>query len=71
MKSPSLLILDEPCQGLDRSQTRYFIRMLDTICSLINTTLVCVTHVKEEIPSCVNKMIVLEEGQVKYCGSYD
>ncbi|MDD4191587.1 MAG: ATP-binding cassette domain-containing protein [Mangrovibacterium sp.] len=65
VKAPSLLVLDEPCQGLGHDQTRSFIRMLDTICSRINTTLIYVTHVEEEIPRCVNKMIVLEEGQIK------
>ena len=70
VKSPSLLILDEPCQGLDHNQIRYFIRLLDAVCTRLNTTLIYVTHLKEEIPSCVNKMIMLEEGKIKYCGDY-
>lgn len=70
VKSPSLLILDEPCQGLDHHQTRYFIRLLNTICTRLNTTLIYVTHMQEEIPSCVNKMITLENGGIKYCGTY-
>jgi molybdate transport system ATP-binding protein len=69
VKSPSLLILDEPCQGLDRHQTSYFIRLLDALCTRLNTTLIYVTHIKEEIPSCMNKMIMLENGEVKYCGA--
>lgn len=71
VKSPSLLILDEPCQGLDQNQTRNFIRMLDVICSRIHTALVYVTHLEEEIPQCVTNMIMLKEGRVTYCGPFN
>jgi len=70
VKSPSLLILDEPCQGLDRSQTHRFVRLLDDICLHLKTTLVYVTHLKNEIPGCVDKLLMLENGQVKYDGKY-
>ncbi|MGV8092043.1 MAG: ATP-binding cassette domain-containing protein [Mangrovibacterium sp.] len=70
VKSPFLLILDEPCQGLDHNQAHYFIRLLNMICVRLNTTLIYVTHLKEEIPPCVNKMIILDEGRVEYCGEY-
>ena len=70
IKSPSLLILDEPCQGLDHAQTSYFLQLLNLICTHLNTTLIYVTHLREEIPACVNKMIMLSEGQVTYCGDY-
>lgn len=70
VKSPSLLILDEPCQGLDRNQTHAFIRLLNTICTRLHTTLIYVTHLKEEIPPCVTKLIILKDGEMNYCGSY-
>lgn len=67
VKSPSLLILDEPCQGLDASQVRHFTKMIDTICTQQNTTMIYVTHIKEEIPSCVKNLLRLENGKVVHC----
>ncbi|BBE18807.1 molybdenum transport ATP-binding protein modF [Aquipluma nitroreducens] len=70
VKMPSLLILDEPCQGLDSHQIRRFTRMLDVICSHLETTVIYVTHYPEEIPQSVTKLLQLENGQVKFCGSF-
>jgi len=68
VKSPALLVLDEPCQGLDPFQTSHFIQILDFICRKMNTTLVYVTHIREEIPSCVKNLLQLEKGRVIYSG---
>lgn len=62
IKSPPLLILDEPCQGLDASHTRLFRNLVDTICAQSGTTLVYVSHYTDEIPACVNKFLRLEKG---------
>lgn len=70
VKLPSLLILDEPCQGLDVHQTRRFTRMLDAICRHLDSTIIYVTHYSEEIPQCVTRLLQLENGQVKYCGAF-
>lgn len=70
VKMPSLLILDEPCQGLDPHQTKLFTNMLDQLCSLIETTLIYVTHYPEEIPRCVEYLLQLENGEVKSCGKF-
>ncbi len=70
VKSPALLILDEPCQGLDQNQSRHFLELLNTICLRMNTTLIYVTHMKEEIPPCVSKVIMLRNGEVSYCGNF-
>ncbi|WP_423129333.1 ATP-binding cassette domain-containing protein [Gaoshiqia sp. Z1-71] len=68
IKSPSLLILDEPCQGLDPDQTRHFVHLIDEICTQLPTTLIYVTHLRDEIPVCVNQLLLLENGQAKHCG---
>ncbi|MCU7549349.1 ATP-binding cassette domain-containing protein [Chitinophagaceae bacterium LB-8] len=60
VKNPSLLILDEPAQGLDVEQARMFKAIVDQICTLTNKTLIYVTHLEEEIPACVNRFIRLE-----------
>ncbi len=64
VKSPELLILDEPCQGMDPAQIRHFTALLDLICSLKQTTLIYVTHRAEEIPSCITHELALEQGCV-------
>lgn len=68
VKSPDLLILDEPCQGLDSEHTERFIYLLDEICRNDPTTLIYVTHRKEEIPGCVTHALELENGQIKSQG---
>lgn len=70
VKFPALLILDEPCQGLDAHQIRRFTAMLDVICRHLNTTIIYVTHYQEEIPQSVTQLLQLENGQVKYCGAF-
>jgi len=70
VKLPALLILDEPCQGLDAHQTRRFTVMLDVICRHLDTTIIYVTHYREEIPQSVTQLLQLESGQVKYCGAF-
>ena len=62
VKSPDLIILDEPCQGMDRYQTMHFTHLLELICKEINTTLIYVTHYSEELPRTISKTIKLEKG---------
>lgn len=64
VKSPELLILDEPCQGLDHTQVQNFTRLLDLICTVRHSTLIYVTHVAEEVPSCITYELALEKGKV-------
>jgi len=64
IKTPPLLIFDEPCQGLDDHQQLHFKSLVDTICSLSNVTLIYVTHYQHEIPDSVTKVLRLEKGIV-------
>lgn len=63
IKNPPLLVLDEPCQGLDDRHLQQFIQLTDTICTQSNTTLIYVSHFNNEIPACINKKIELYEGK--------
>jgi len=65
VKNPPLLILDEPCQGLDAAQTKHFVNIVDELCKYSDKTLIYVSHYVEDIPSCVDHMLVLEDGRVK------
>jgi len=63
IKNPPLLILDEPCQGLDDEQTVYFRQLIDRICDVFPTTLIYVSHYQKDIPACVNRFLRLEGGK--------
>jgi molybdate transport system ATP-binding protein len=64
VKNPPLLVLDEPCQGLDDSQVRYFNQLIDQLCTRFNTTLLYVSHYQQQLPACINHWLVLENGRV-------
>ncbi|MET0243087.1 MAG: ATP-binding cassette domain-containing protein [Flavitalea sp.] len=63
IKMPAMLVLDEPCQGLDEHQTGSFASLIDVICAEFGTTLIYISHFVQEIPSCVTKFIRLENGR--------
>ena len=64
VKNPPLLILDEPCQGLDHAQTAFFNAVVDELCGF-GKTLVYVGHYETQLPRCLEKKIVIEKGEVK------
>ncbi|MBN9381753.1 MAG: ATP-binding cassette domain-containing protein [Chitinophagaceae bacterium] len=64
IKNPPMLILDEPCQGLDEDQTSYFRQLVGLLCEAFGTTLIYVSHYREEIPDCVDKFLRLEDGAI-------
>lgn len=65
VKSPPLLILDEPCQGLDTKQTNTIKSIIDKIATLEKVTLIYVSHYQDEIPQSINKFLHLENGKIK------
>lgn len=64
VKNPPLLVLDEPCQGLDSSQQLRVQSVLDAVCMESPTALIYVTHYQEELPACINHLLELENGRV-------
>ncbi|WP_298736171.1 ATP-binding cassette domain-containing protein [uncultured Chitinophaga sp.] len=64
VKDPPLLIFDEPCQGLDAQQKQHFKSVIDTLCAVMEFSLIFVTHYQEEIPAAVTKVLKLEKGKV-------
>ncbi len=67
VKHPELLILDEPCQGLDKEQTQYFNDVIDDL-SKNGQTLIYVGHFQTQLPSCIDNRIILEKGEIKSVG---
>ncbi len=64
VKNPPMLILDEPCQGLDTAVATRFIALINEICVQMQKTLVYVSHYEEEIPSCVTHTLKLAQGRI-------
>ncbi|HUH19202.1 ATP-binding cassette domain-containing protein [Albibacterium sp.] len=64
IKNPELLILDEPCQGLDAAQTQYFNDIVDEL-GAHGKTLIYVGHFETQLPTCIEKRIILKNGQVE------
>jgi molybdate transport system ATP-binding protein len=65
IKPPRLLILDEPCQGLDRSNRRRIIGLVDRIAASGATTILYVTHHADELPACISRRLDLPTVQKK------
>lgn len=63
IKNPPLLILDEPCQGLDAEQTEFFNSILDKL-SVYGKTIIYVGHYETQMPSCLDHKLVLDKGSV-------
>lgn len=64
VKSPPLLVLDEPCQGLDEGHRRWFIDTVDGLGRRGETTIVYVTHEWDELPTVLTHALVLRKGKV-------
>jgi len=58
--NPELLILDEPCQGLDALHTHQVTSAVDRVANEGRASIIYVTHHEEEIPSCITHVLRLE-----------
>ena len=60
VKMPRILILDEPCQGLDRINRSRILDAIDVIGGHSQTNILYVTHYPDEIPACMTHMLRFE-----------
>jgi len=64
VKHPLLLILDEPCQGLDGGNRHRILKLVDAIGNYMNTVIIFVTHDFTELPRIITHILRLENGKV-------
>ncbi len=63
VKSPVLLLLDEPCHGLDIPSREKIHEVIDTI-GRVQAHVLYVTHHPEDMPRCITHVMRLENGKV-------
>lgn len=63
IKGPELLILDEPCHGLDEEHRDRVLALLEAIAARGKSTLLYVSHDPAEMLSCVRRVLELRPGQ--------
>jgi iron complex transport system ATP-binding protein len=70
MARPRVLILDEPCAGLDPAAREQFLQFLQRLGRRkVSPTLVLVTHHVEEIMPVFSHVLILKDGSVLAAGS--
>ncbi len=69
MCSPRLLILDEPCSGLDIFARENFLSLVEKICNIEDSpTLLYVSHHIEEITPSFQHLLFLKDGEIYSAG---
>ena len=68
MADPELMILDEPCGGLDIFAREYFLHMVEGLTKERNMGVIYVTHHTEEILPFFNKAALMKDGALTATG---
>ncbi|MEE0511815.1 MAG: ATP-binding cassette domain-containing protein [Peptococcaceae bacterium] len=71
MSRPEVLILDEPCTGLDLLARERVFRWMAYLSEEQSMTLIYVTHYVEEITDIYHNMLLLRQGKVYFNGKID
>jgi molybdate transport system ATP-binding protein len=61
--NPHLLLMDEPCAGLDQNARREFLALLDRLAEE-NIQTILVSHRTDDVFSAVNRKVILAHGQL-------
>lgn len=64
VKSPGILILDEPCQGLDLEFRTRFLNLLTELSSQTEISILYVTHRRDEMPVFLTHRLWIEHGRI-------
>jgi molybdate transport system ATP-binding protein len=65
---PELLVLDEPCQGLDADARRQVVEAVDAAAAAARASILFVTHRRDELPRCITHTLELHRGRVVRVG---
>lgn len=67
---PDILLLDEPCSGLDEGSRRQYLALLDKLAAE-GLHLVFVSHLPTDGPSCLNRTALMEDGRLRVLDGED
>ncbi|MBL8842836.1 MAG: ABC transporter ATP-binding protein [Planctomycetes bacterium] len=68
---PRLLVLDEPTEGLDPQAVLALRALLLALCRDHGVTIVLASHLLGEVESLVDRLALLQEGRLLFCGAID
>lgn len=68
---PSVLILDEPCAGLDPRGRDMILNLIRTYRDTTNSTVIFVSHSMEDVAKICDKVLVMENAKIAMFGSVD
>jgi molybdate transport system ATP-binding protein len=68
---PDILVLDEPCQGLDYVNRKLVLDLVDRLCQATSVSLIYITHHLDEIIPSVTHVLHLQNGTPVYNGRID
>ena len=66
---PKVLILDEPCAGLDPKGRDTILNLIKEYQSQMGNTVLFVSHSMEDVAKLCKKVIVMNKGEIAFCGS--
>lgn len=68
---PDLLVLDEPINGLDPEGIYDIRQMLKNLNEKTETTIMISSHMLNELEMISRELILIDKGQIKFCGDID
>ncbi len=68
VKTPQLLVLDEPCQGLDAHNRERVLHIVESAGRQLGTHVIHVTHDTDQLPAIITHVLRLDHGRVVYSG---
>lgn len=71
LRHPDVLLLDEPCAGLDPSNSRILMEHLYKLASNDGKTILCATHVMDDARLFDRVLVLREGGRVDFYDSYE
>lgn len=69
-RNPKLLILDEPCSGLDKDITKGLYRILSDLNNKYNITIIMISHDLDKVKEYANRVAVMDN-YLKFCGDME
>lgn len=68
---PKVLVLDEPCAGLDPKGRKIILRLIREYQHKMGNTVILVSHSMEDVAQICNKVLVMNNGKVAMYGTAD